>query len=802
MDDVRFALRQLRKNPGFTLTAVGTLALGICASLAIFAFADAAFLRPLPFRDPGRLAGVYETVPMFPRSNLSYLDYLDWKRLNSVFTSLSAYQGSGATLTTAAGAQRVPAARVSADFFRTLGVGAALGRDFRDGDDRPSAAKTVVLSYTAWQSRFGGRNDVLGTSVTLNAAPYVVVGIMPRDFTFAPVEPVDFWMPLQPSPTGCDARRSCHNLYGVARLADGATVASAATNVKAIAATLEQQYPDSNRGQGSAVVSLGDVIVGPVRPILTALAGGAALLLVIAAVNVAGLLVVRADGRRREIAVRSALGASRRRIVRQFLVEGAVLVSTATVLGMAAAGAAIRLLLALVPPELLARVPFLRTAGIGKHVWIAAAAIAAAAVVLFAATPLLRLSVGGPSEALGEGSRGSAGRTWSRAGRTMVMVELALATVLLTGGALLTRSLLGLLRVDVGMDTAHVALVGVDVPRRYDGNAQLVALRQRVVDRIAALPGVEAVGTTSTRPLQGGNTTWIRVDGRPYHGEHNEVNTREVDEGYFTTVRAHVARGRGISTHDRPTEPRVVVVNQAFVRTYFRGEDPIGQKLLYAPTTTTPPLEIVGVVDDIKENPLDAVTPPTMYTAFAQDPDNGFWLFVRTAQSEDAALAEIVPAIHGLDPDLATFGGNRLSRLIDGSVAAYVRRSGAWLVGSFAVCAWVLGVIGLYGVVAYSVGRRTREIGVRVALGAPRRSVARLILADAGRVIVIGLLAGALAAAGAATLARGLLFGVTAWDPATLIGVAAVLGLSALAASYVPARRAASINPIDALRAD
>jgi predicted permease len=802
MDDVRFALRQLCKTPGFAVTAIGTLALGFAASLAIFALVDAAFLGPLPYRDPGRLVGVYETVPMFPRSNLSYLDFVDWKRLNTVFSSFAAYQGSGAALTTSAGAQRVPAARVTAEFFRTLGVPPLLGRDFRDGEDRPGAAKVVLLSYSAWQSRFGGRGDVVGTTVTLNDVPFVIVGVMPREFTFAPAEPVEFWMPLQPAPTGCDSRRSCHNLYGIARLADGATVPSAGANVKAIAAALEQQYPDSNRGQGSAVVSLADVIVGPVRPILTALAGGALLLLVIAAVNVAGLLVVRADARRREIAVRAALGASRRRIVRQFVAEGTVLVSAGAAVGIAAAAAGIRLLVALVPPDLLSRIPFLRDAGLTSHVWIAAAAIAACAVALFAATPLLQLSTTRAAQAIGEGSRGSAGRTWSRAGRTMVTVELALATVLLSGGVLLTRSLVSLLRVDVGMDTAHVAILGVNVPRRYDSNARLIDLHQRVLERVRALPGVDTAGTTSTRPLQGGNTNWIRVEGRPYHGEHNEVNAREIDEGYFDAIHASLLRGRGISAHDTAAQPRVVVINRAFERTYFSGENPVGQKILYAPNSTTPPLEIVGVVDDIKENPLDAETPPTMYTAFAQDPDSGFWLFVRTAQPEEAMVTGLTSLVHDIDRDLTTFGGNRLTRLIDGSVPAYVRRSGAWLVGTFAAVAWLLGVIGLYGVVAYSVGRRTREIGVRIALGAQRGSVARMIVGDAGRVIAIGLAAGTLGAAGAATLARTLLFGVIALDPATLLGVAGLLGGSALLASYVPARRASSINPIEALRVE
>jgi predicted permease len=803
MDDVRFALRQLRKSPGFAITAICTLALGFSASLAIFAFVDAAFLRPLPFRDPGRLTGVYETVPMFPRSNLSYMDYQDWKRLNTVFSSLAAYQGSGTTLATSAGAERVPAARVSADFFRTLGVAPAVGRDFRDGEDRPGAPGTVVLSYQAWQSRFGGRDSVLGTSLTLSGRPFVVIGVMPRDFSFAPAGPADFWLPLQPAPAGCDARRSCHNLYGVARLADGVTLAAAAANVKAIASALEQQYPDSNRGQGSAVADLTEVIVGPVRPILGALAGGAGLLLIIAAVNVAGLLIVRADGRRREIAVRSALGASRGRIVRQLVVEGAVLVTASSAIGLAAAGAGTRLLLSLVPPDMQGRMPFLRTVGVTGHVWIAAGAIAVGAIALFAATPVLRLSPGTSAAALGEASRGSAGRTWSRAGRTMVMVELALATVLLTGGVLLTRSLIALLRVDVGMDASHVAMLQVYLPPRDSSDPQAIAAHQRVIDRVRALPGVESVGTTSVRPLQGGNTNWIRVDGRPYHGEHNEVNAREVDAGYFPTIRAHLARGRNFSAHDTADAPRVTIVNRAFVRTYFPGgEDPIGQKLLYAPTTTTPALEIVGIVDDIKENPLDAVTPPTMYTAYEQDVDTAFWLFVRAAQPEDAIVSELTAAIHGLDPDLATSGGNGLSRLVGGSVPAYIRRSGAWLVGSFAACAWLLGVIGLYGVVAYSVGRRTREIGVRMALGAQRGSVARMVVGDAGRVIAAGLTAGMLGAAAAATVARGLLFGVSAWDPATMGVVAAVLGLSALVASYVPARRASSINPIEALRVE
>jgi len=802
MDDVRFALRQLRQTAGFTITAVVTLSLGICASLAIFAFVDAALLTPLPFPQSDRLAGVFESVPMFPRSNLSYLDYLDWKRLNTVFSSLSAYQGSGATLATAAGAVRVPAARVSDDFFRTLRVAPALGRDFRSGEDLPAAAATVILSHAAWQSQYGGRADVLGQVATLNGVPREVIGVLPADFTFAPVAPADYWVPLQPSSTGCEARRGCHNLYGVARLADGVSIAAAAANVASIASTLERQYPDSNRGQGSVVVALSNVIVGRVRPILLALAGGAALLLLIAAVNVAGLVLVRAEGRRREIAVRGALGASRWRIVRHFVAEGTVLVAASCALGMAGAAATIRLLLALVPGEMRPRLPFLASAGLHAHTWIAAAAIGVLAVVLFAVLPMIQLPASGTAQALAEGRRGSAGREWRRLGARLVIVELAVAMVLLAGGVLFARSLYGLLRVDVGMRPERVVMMAVTLPRSYADGAPLIAAHHRIVERVQALPGVTAVGTTTTRPLQGGNTNWIRVDGRPYHGEHNEVNFRAIDEGYFDTIGARLVRGRGIRPADDPSTPLVVVVNRAFERQYFPGEDPIGRRILYAPTTRTPPLEIVGVVEDVKENPLDAVTPPTMYTAAAQDADSTFWLFARTAQSEETLLPTLAAAIHQLDPGIATFGGRALTSWIEGSEPAYLRRAAAWIVGGFATLAWLLGIVGLYGVIAYSVGQRTREIGVRMALGAPRGSVSRLIVGEAGRLVALGIAGGTVAAVAAAASVRTLLFGVRAWDVPTLAIVAAVLGASALVASYVPARRAASLNPVDALRAD
>ena len=802
MQDSRFAVRQLRKALGFTLAAIITLALGIAASVAIFAFVDAALIRPLPYQQASRLVGVYETVKLFPRSNLSYPDYLDWKKLNTVFSSLSAYQGGGVLLGTPAGVERAPGARVSDDFFRTLGVTPIMGRDFREGEDLPAAPRTAILSYAAWQKRYGGASDVLSRTVSINGDPTVIIGVLPPQFHFAPVNSPEFWTTLHAT-GGCDIRRSCHGLYGVARLKDGISLDTAMANVKAIASQLEQQYPDSNRGQGATVVTLTEVIVGTVRPILLVLLGGAGLLLVIATVNVASLILVRSESRRREIAVRRALGASAWRVVAQFVTEGVVLVGLGSVAGVLLAVWAMQLLTALVPANLMAGMPYLQNLGLNVRVLTFTTGVALLAAALFAATPILHLSVSRMQSGLTEGSRGTAGNTWRRVGSRLVVFELATAMILLVGAALLGQSLYRLLHVDVGLQADHLATLAVAAPAaKYSTNEQQAAFQRRVVNEASVLPGVQAVGVTSTPPLAGGNTVWIRVDGRPYHGEHNEVQYREISAGYFTALGARLVRGRQFRADEDASKPAVAIINQSMARQYFPGEDPLGKRLLYAPTTTQPAMEIVGIVDDIKEGPLDGVTNPTMYVAFEQDPTNGFVLVARTAQSDEAMLPTLTAAIHQIDPDVSTFFGTTMTRAIDTSPAAYLRRSSASLVGGFAAVAWLLGVIGFYGVVAYSVSQRTREIGVRMALGAERGTVHRLILSEAGRLTIVGVVLGLLGSVAAATLMGDILYGVRSWDVPTLAAVTAVLALSALVASYIPARRAASVNPVDALRAE
>jgi predicted permease len=802
IQDIRFALRQLRRSPIFALTASVTLALGLCAAVAIFAFVDAALIKPLPYQDPSRLVGVYERVPVFPQSNLSYADYLDWKRLNTSFASLAAYQSTGVILTTSEGVERVPAARVSDDFLPTLGVAPILGRDFRPGEDLPEAPRTVLLSYGAWQKRYGGRSDVLGQTVTLNDLPNVIIGVLPRSFHFAPAQPADFWLSLHAN-NPCELRRGCHNLYGVARLKDGVSIETASANVATIASQLEQLYPDSNRGQGSAVVPLSDVIVGTVRPVLLVLIAGAGLLLLLAAVNVASLLLVRAEGRRRELAVRTALGASSSRIAAQFVTEGGVLVTIGSGLALVAAYWTIELLTNLIPASIAARMPFLVDLGLTPRVLGFTAVVACLAVILFAATPALRLRLSDMRQGLTEGSRGSSGMTWHTLASKLVVVEIAAAIVLLVGAGLLGKSLYRLLHVDIGLQADRLATVTVTAPSvKYAKNEQTIALLRQIEDRVRSLPGVQSVGSSSRRPLVGGNTMWIRVAGRPYNGEHNDVHYREVTASYFSTLQARLIRGRYFREDEDASQPAVVIINRTLARQYFPGEDPLHRQLLYAPPTTQPAMEIVGIVDDLKESALDSETPATIYVPFAQDPTNGFSVFIRTSQAEASVLPALIGAIHEVDPALPTFGASTMRDLVNDSQSAYLRRSSASLVAGFAALAWILGAVGLYGIVAYSVSQRTREIGVRVALGAQRGAIHRLVLREAAWLTVLGVSFGLVCAIATAALMGNLLFGVHSWDPATLVAAAGVLGLSALVASYVPARRASRVSPVEALRAE
>jgi len=803
LQDIRYALRQLRRTPTFSVVAGLTLSLGICASVAIFAFVDAALLKPLPYRDASHLVDVTERTALFPRGNLSYLDYVDWKRLNKVFSSLDVWNGSGYLLQTPNGAVPVSAVRVSDGFFRTLGVKPTLGRDFYEGEDKVGAAPAVLLSFATWRNRFGAREDLVGQPISLSGKAYTVIGVLPKDFQFALRGRAEFYTALQPA-MECEKRRSCHNLYGVAWLKDGVTVSAAHADMNTIAKQLEAQYPDSNRGQFASVIPLSQSIVGDVRPLLLMLLSGAGLLFVIACVNVASLLLVRSESRKREMAVRGALGASPSRLFRQFVTEGLVLVTVGCVLGLFLSAWAVRLLVGLIPADMMAGMPYLQSLGLNTRVFFFAIVIGLIAGVVFALAPALRTSLMDLRDDLAEGGRTAAGRVWRKLGANLVTLELATAVILLVAAGLLGKSFFRLLHVDLGFEPEHVASLLVIAPDvGYEKEAQQIALADRVMDRFRQLPGVQSVALTSTLPVSCNcNTNWIRFVGKPYSGEHNEVNFRAVSPDFFSTIQARLLSGRFLRDTDDASKPRVSVVNKTLAQKYFPGEDPIGKK--YGDTQLSPESirEIVGVVDDVHDSSLDAELWPAEYVAFKQNTDTAFYAAVRTSGDEQALIPTLVSAIHDLDPALGTQDEMTMTDKINNSPTAYLHRSSAWLIGGFAALALILGVIGLYGVVAYSVSQRTREIGVRMALGAQRASVHQMILKEAGRLTFIGILMGLAGAVVAAMLMRSLLFGVSSWDIPTLAAVAVGLGAASLLASYIPARRAARVDPIVALRCE
>ncbi len=799
--DFRYAFRQLRKNPGFACTSVLILALGICSSVTIFGFVDAALIKPLPYPDPSHLVLVTESVAMIPRANLSYPDYLDWKKQNQVLTSLDVFQDTGYLLTTGSGTEPIQAIKVSDGFFRTLGVAPVLGRDFHPGEDLPEAPQTVMVSYATWQKRYGGRRDVVGQAVSLSGVPFTIIGVLPQSFQFAMRGTTEYWTTLHPSDP-CSARRSCHGLTGIGRLKEGVTVETARANIQAIARQLELQYPDDNRGQGGVVESLSSVIVSDIRPVLLALLGGAGLLLVIACVNVSSLLLVRSEGRKREIAVRGALGASRLRLIRQFTTDGFVLVAAGGFFGMMAAEVAMRVLKSLISKDMTSGMPYLEGLGINLHVLAFALAISLGAIALFSATPTLRLPLADLREGLAEGGRGYAGTLWRRFGANLVIVELAVAVVLLVGAGLLGKSFYRLLHVEIGFQSDHLATMGIALSdSAYPKDEQQIAAQKRILTRISSLPGVVSAGISNILPVSfNGNTTWIRIVGHPYNGEHNEVNQRDVSASFFTTLKARLIRGRYFDESEDTSKPHVILINQALARQYFPGEDPIGKKIGDTALSPKSICEIVGVVEDVKDGSLDSQIWPALYYPSNQSPDTYFSLVVRTSQAEASMLPTMVAAVHEIDPGIGTMEEATMTARINNSPSAYLHRSSAWLVGGFAFLALLLGVVGLYGVVAYSVSQRTREIGVRMALGAQRGSVYQLIMKEASWLIGVGIVVGLVGSLGAATLIRGLLFGVSSWDGMTLIAVSAVLGVSALTASYFPARRAAGVEPSVALR--
>lgn len=800
--DLGYTLRQFRRSPGFAVTATVVLALGIGASIAIFSFVDAALLEPLPYADPNRLMAVNESSLESPLWPLAYPDFVDWQRTNKSLSSLDVFAGTGFLLRTGGGPEPVTAGRVSGGFFRTLGVQPILGRDFAAGEDRLGGPNLTLISYGAWLHRFGGRNDAVGQTVSLDNTAYTILGVLPRSFSFALAGNAEFWVPIN-TLSRHEQTRNFFNFFGVGRLRDGVSRQTAQAEMTAIEKQLQKQYPNPGRELTAQVVPLTEVFVGNVRPILLTLLGGALLLLTIACVNVASLVLVRSESRRREVAVRGALGASRGRLARQFAVEGLVTAASGGLSGVLFAAALMRVLSKLVPKDMAAKMPFLDGVNLNLHTIVFACGVALGAALLLAGTATVRLSFENLHDGLAAGDRGVASRLWQRLGANLVVIELGIAVVLLAGAGLLGKSFYRLLQVPLGFDPNQVATVRVTAPDQIykAGKGRMSEFSRSLVERVKSLPGVKSVAMTSLIPAQCDcMSDRPHFPPRPYQGEQNEVDERHVSPGYLPALRVALVRGRFFTEDDDGTKPGVAVINDALARKFFPGEDPVGQKIANDEGGRDTEWEIVGVVSDIHEGALDAPVAPTEYFPLNQTGDGSFTLVVRTEQDATTLLPELVRTLHQMGPNLGVSDEGTLLAKIEGTQAALLHRFAAWLIGGFALVALVLGVVGLYGVIAYSVSQRTREIGVRMALGAERRAVYGLVMGQAGWLTLAGLALGLPGAIGVATLIRKMLFGVAAWDAATLTAVAALLGTAAMAASFLPARWAASVDPVEALR--
>jgi putative ABC transport system permease protein len=806
--DIRYALRQLRKAPGFAAVAIASLALGIGANTAIFSVIDAVLLRPLSFREPNRLVAVKTTEPNRRDDiGVSYSEFLDWRSQDHMFEGLSVFRVDDFTLTGRAEPAHVTGAVVSANLFSLLGVAPSFGRAFAYEEDSPAnGGLSVVLSHAFWQEHFGSDPNILGQSLTLSGRSFTVVGVMPPSFQFPVVAtPVDFWTTIaldMQSDNGnppMASQRGVSYLDVIGRLKPQVTLAQAAVEVGRIQDGLNKQYSE-NRAKGIAIVPEINDVVGDMRSGLIVLFAAVGLVLLIACANLSNLLLARATARAREISVRSALGASRWSIVRQLLIESILLASTGAAAGLVLAGWAIRLLTALAPEQL----PRVSETGLNPQVLVFTAAVAILTSLLFGLVPALHASRVELTASLNEGGRsGTETRERRRLKDLFVVTETALAVVLLAGAGLLLRSLHGLGRVDPGFAKDHVITFGLDLPGHY-GHPERVRFYQRLLTGIRSLPGVRSASAAFPLPLSADDVkTTFSAEGLQLKPSELPVTTLHiVDDDYFHALGIPLLAGREFDPHDDvPHGAPVVVISQRLASQIFPGENPIGKWI--KPNIATGPGDapqrmVVGVVGDVKAEGLSAPVIAESYVPYAQMPFAPMSVVVRSVGDPQALVPALTREVQSVDKDLPLLHIKTLDEYVGGSIAD--TRFQTILLSSFGALAFVLTAVGLYGVISYTVAYRTREMGVRLALGADRDSILAMIIKTgvllAGTGIVVGLVAALLLT----RLIASLLYGVSPTDPLTFIGVPIVLMAMAVIASYLPARRAAKVDPMVALR--
>jgi predicted permease len=804
LQDLRYGLRMLRKSPGFTLVAAITLALGIGANTAIFSVVNGVLLRPLPYPDAGRLVMVYESTRDFRKNSIAYPNFLDWRRENHSFTGIAAFRGDDFILTGAGKPEHLSGEYVSASLFSVLGVRPLLGRGFLPQEDQQGAGGVVMLGYGLWQRRFGGTRSILGKSLTLNARSYTVVGVLGSDFRFR--DQADVYVPLgQWSAIELNDRETHPGLHSVARLGPGVSLAAAQAAMSSIAGQLAKEYPKSNAGHGVTVVEMKDELVGYIKPTLLLLLGAVGFVLVIACANVANLLLARSTARQREFAIRAALGADRKRVVRQLLSESVLLSLAGGALGLLLAFWGTRLVLAAIPDEL----PHTQQVGMDLYVLLFMLAVSLLTGVLFGLAPAFHSSNVNPQESLKEGSRGSGGGRHRTEG-IFVVVEVGLAMVLLAGAGLMLQSIWRLWRVDPGFNTSHLLTAEVALSPTVTRSASSIRIAyQQMLDRVDSAPGIRADAITNLIPLSGNDDeigVWLGRRPQPSPDQMTSTLFYCTTPDYLRAMGIPLLEGRFFNNRDTTASRPVMVIDDVMAKHMFPGQDPVGKQINMM---VIGPAEVVGVVGHVKHWGLDsddtAKIRNEMYFPFLQVPDKympeivvGAHLVLRTGPDPLSTVSAVRSKVAGLTNDQPMYGVQTMDQIISGSLAE--RRFTMLLLIIFASAALLLASVGIYGVISYSVTRRTHELGIRMALGAERRDVLQLVVRQGMILAVIGISMGIIGALGVTRFLAGMLYNVKPTDPLTLLVVAVVLGGVALLACYIPARRATKIDPMVALR--